>query len=397
MRRFLVVGLLAIGVAACTEDLTVPGGCPEFCPGGKPALLDTILYAIPASDTASVGYFGWQNVSSLLVSRNFNAGEARAWYKFPARSDSVTVSDTARTYTIDSMVIQMGIVARDSTVKELTFYLHQIPLSVDTTTDVATLDAAMTPATLIDSIVVPDSVYRGTVRLVLKDSTLSRLVIPPADSGRLAVGVRIGGSKGTGARLGSLAGTTGPAVFTTYAKADVADTAKQRQTIVLTAEANGFALEDASPADDPDLLYAGRVPTWRSLLRFDVPKRILDSASVVRATLELTPAWPYTGLLGDDTQLEVHAIAADIGAKSTPVFGLRVVKTLPISGTTVLSADVIGLIANWRGAKPLPQALQVAMAPEGGSFQQPVFGSTRKGEAPRLRITYMIPSSVEKP
>jgi len=397
MRRFLLAGLLALGVAACQEDLTVPGGCPEFCPGGQPALLDTIITAVPASDTAFFGYYGWEDVSSLLVSNDASIGEARAWYRFPPRSDSVTVSDTARAYVIDSMVIQMGIVARDSTVKELTFSLYQLPLSVDTTTDLATLDAAMTPETLIGRIVVPDSVYRGTVRLVVKDSTLANLVIPPADSGKLALGVKVAGSKPTGARLGSIQGTTGPALFTTYVKADIADTAKQRQSIALTAEANGFAIGGVPPADDPDLLYLGRIPTARSLLRFDVPKRILDSASVVRATLELTPFRPYSGLLGDDTQLEVRPISADIGAKSTPVFGLRAVKTLPVSGEAVIGVDVIGLIVNWRGSAALPQAFFISMAPEGGSFQQPVFGSTRKGAAPQLRITYMVPSSVEKP
>jgi hypothetical protein len=397
MRRLVAAGLLALGIAACQEDLTVPGGCPEFCPGGQPALLDTIIEAVPASDTAYFGYFGWQDVSSLLVSDDLRTGLASAWYRFPSRADSVTVSDTARAYAIDSMVIQMGIVARDSTVKDLTFHLYHIPLSVDTTTDLATLDAAMTPETLLGSIVVPDTVYRGSVRLVLKDSSLAALVIPPADSGRLALGVKVTGSKATGARLGSILGSTGPALFTTYVKADIADTAKQRQSIALTADANGFAIGGVPPADDPDLLYLGRIPTARSLVRFDVPKRILDSASVVRATLELTPSRPYTGLLGDDTQLEVRPVAADIGAKSTPVFGLRAVKTLPLSGSEVLAVDVIGLIINWRGAKPLPQALFLSMAPEGGSFQQPVFMSTRKGEAPRLRITYLVPSSVEKP
>ena len=388
---------LVLGATACEEELTVPGGCPEFCPGGQPLLQDTTIYAAPAGDSTFFGYYGWQDVSSLLVASDFDAGEARAWYQFPPRSDSVTVSDTLRAYTIDSVVIRMGIVARDSTVKGLTFYVYQLPLTVDTTTDVAALDAMMTPDALVDSIVVPDTVYRGNVQLVLKDTSLARLVIPPADSGRLALGVRIGDGKSTGARLGSIQGTTGPAEYTTYVTADIADTTRQKQQLTLVADENGFALGGVPPADDPDLLYIGRVPTARSLLRFEVPKRILDSTSVVRATLELTPVQPWTGLLGDLTQLDIRPVAADIGGKSTPVFGLRAVKTLPISGSDVIGIEVIGLIINWRGQNPLPQTLFIALSPEGGSFQQPVFGSTRKGDAPRLRITYMAPSPVERP
>ncbi|HEX9166026.1 MAG TPA: hypothetical protein VF862_08955 [Gemmatimonadales bacterium] len=397
MRRVLVVLALVLAAAACEEELTVPGGCPEFCPGGQPLLQDTTIYAAPAGDSTFFGYFGWQDVSSLLVANDFGAGEARAWYRFPPRSDSVTVSDTVRAYTVDSVVIRMGIVARDSTVKGLTFSVYQLPLTVDTTTDVPALDAMMTPDALVGNIVVPDSVYRGSVQLVLKDSSLARLVIPPADSGRLVLGFRIGDAKATGARLGSIQGTTGPAEYTTYVTADVADTTRRKQQLALVADANGFAVGGVPPADDPDLLYIGRVPAARSLLRFEVPKRILDSTSVVRATLELTPMRPWTGLLGDITQLEVRPIAVDVGGKSTPVFALRAVKALPLSGSEVIGIDVIGLIINWRGLTPLPQALFLSLGPEGGSFQQPVFGSSRQGDAPRLRITYMAPSPVERP
>jgi hypothetical protein len=396
MKRALLLFALLLA-AGCEEELTVPGACPEFCPGGQPVLLDTIIVATPAADTSFFGYYGWQDISSLLVSNEFGAGEARAWYRFPPRADSVTVADTARAYTTDSVVIRVGIVARDSTVRGLTFYVHQLPLSVDSTTDFAALDGMMTAETLVDSIVVPDTVYRGSVAVTLKDSTLSRLVIPPADSGRLMLGFRIRGDLATGVRLGSIQGTTGPGDYTTFVTADIADTTRRKQQIALTADANGFAVGGVPPADDPDLHYVGRVPTARTMLRFQVPRRILDSSSVVRATLELTPERPWSGLLGDVSQVEVRPVSVDVGAKSTPDFSLRVVKELPLTGTSVLSMDVIGLIVNWRGLNPLPQTLWVSLAPEGGSFQQPVFGSTRKGEAPRLRITYMVPSALEKP
>jgi len=243
----------------------------------------------------------------------------------------------------------------------------------------------------------PDTAYRGTVSVTLKGSALARLVIPPADSGLLVLGVRVRPGLATGARLGTVKGATGPADYTTYVTADIADTTRRKQEIPLVADRNGFAVGGVPPADDPDLLYVGRVPTARSLLRFSVPSRILDSSNVVRATLEFTPVSPWSGLLGDVTQMEVRPIAADIGAKSTPVFSLRAVKALPLSGQAVLGIDVIGLVANWRGANALPQAFFVSLGPEGGSFQQPVLGSTRKGEGPRLRITYQAPSSLEKP
>lgn len=397
MRGVLVALAAALAITACTEDITVPGGCPDFCPGGQPQLRDTTFLALEAGDSSYFGYSGWSEISSLLVADDFGAGDAVAWYRLPPRVDSLFLLDSLRPYTVDSVVIQVGIVARDTTVRGLSLYFYQLGSEPDSLTDYATLDAQMTPDALVDSLVVPDSVARGGVSLVLRDSTLDRLVVPPHDSGGITLAIRVGGGRETGVRLGSLQGQTGPAQFITYATVDVADTTLRRQVIALSADGNGYALTGVPPPDDTDLLYLGRTPTARSLLRFSVPRWLLDSTTVVRASLELTPARPLTGLPGDEVQVEAYPVTADLGAKSTRSFAGRAIRLLPSTGTGVVRLEVIGLIVNWRGPAPLPQAFYLSLGPEGGSFQQPVFGSTRKGEAPRLRITYMLPNAVERP
>lgn len=395
MRR-LLAGVLLLGALGCEETLTVPGGCPEFCPGGRPQLRDTVIVATPGSDSTFTGYAGRAEVLSLLVADAQDGVAARAWYQFPPRADSLTVADSLRPYTVDSIALQVTLLARDTTVKDLRLRFHAVPLGYDTTATLEQLTAAMTAASLIDSVSVADTLKSGAVRLVLKGETIARLVIPAADSGRLAIGVSVGAARATGVRLGSILGG-GPASFVTYGRVNVPDTAQQRQTITLTSETSGYAATGVSAVEDPDLLYVGRVPTARGLVRFDVPRRILDSADIVRATLELTPFQPLTGLVGDPTLLEARAITADIGAKSTPAFALRTATTLPPSGTAPVAIDLLAIVLNWRGASTLPQALLVSMSPEGSSFHQPVFGTTRKGEAPRLRITYLVPAAVEKP
>ena len=60
-------------------------------------------------------------------------------------------------------------------------------------------------------------------------------------------------------------------------------------------------------------------------------------------------------------------------------------------------ADVTSLDTLWQPPNHLPPALFLALQPEGSSFTQAVYGSTRQGVAPRLRLTYVLPYPFETP
>jgi hypothetical protein len=162
-------------------------------------------------------------------------------------------------------------------------------------------------------------------------------------------------------------------------------------------------VSEAPQVDDPTLLPVGGGPSARALLRFSLPSRILDSATVVRATLELTPVAPITGLPTDPARLQASALLADVGPKS-PVNSTasRIpAVTLDIGATTV-SLDAVRLVELWLGSTTLPSALLLSLAPEqeGAFFTRPVFYSTRASDPavrPRLRITYLLPFSFETP
>jgi hypothetical protein len=400
MKRLAIAVGLVLLLSGCEEELTVPGQCPELCPGGLPAVRDTIILATPGSDSSFVGYTGWADLPAALASGGLPAGETRAWFRFPRRPDSVSVSgvvDTLKPYTIDSVSIGVNLVARDTTLPGLVLFVHRIPPTIDTLTDFATIDGYLTSATLIDSIVVPDSVKRGPVKLTLKGSALDRLVFAPEDSGRLAIGVQLRESAATGVRLGTLASATGTAQYATFVRAEAQDSTRRKQTLSLTADANGYVRGEV-PTEDPDLLWVGRTPGARTLIRFVVPSAILDSSTLLRATLELTPAQPLFGLPTDPAAMEVRALIKDIGAKSTPSFLLRGYRLLPVEGSAVVGIDVLSVVSLWRGTGPLPQVLIASQQPEGGSFLQPVFFSSRSAAGgPQLRITYVKPAAVEKP
>ena len=395
--RLLALGLF-VGLAACEEELTVPGQCPEFCPPGLPELLEVVIPAQPASDTAFVGYVGLSSPAALLVSDGLPAGEARAWYRFPKRPDSITVRDSLNFYTVDSVAFEINLIVRDTLVLDLSLLVHRVPLTWDTLTSFAEVDAALTDETVLDTLPVPDTLRTGPLRLVVSGDALDKLVLDKADSNKLAIGLQVRGAVGTGVRLGSVAGTSGAARFITYAHVPVTDTAIQKQTINLTADTNAYVFEPARTVD-PDLLYLGGLPAARTIVRFQVPAFVLDSAEVVRATLELTPAQEVNGLPNDIASLEARTVTADLGAKSTPTFTLRALTNLPTGTSGVIGADVLPILNGWRAPARLPQMLYLSITPEAGSFHMPVFRSTRspEGGGPQLRIAYMRRAALERP
>lgn len=401
MKAWLLPLAALLLLAGCEEELTVAGQCPELCPGGQAAVRDTIILAVEASDTAFFGYTGRSGVSSLLVSDGLEAGEARAWVRFPKRADSVTVNAIARSYKPDSVVFTLSLVARDTLTKDLRLILHRVPITWDTLSAFPEVDAALEPGAIIDSLAIPDSLRSGPVRLVITDSATMANLIPAADTGVLAVGFRVRGDRVTGVRLGSLSGTSGGMGFATYVKADsVADTTAAKQTLNLSAAANHFVRDNDVVSPDPDLLYVGGVPSYRSIIRFVLPAIIKDSSvRLVRATLELTPADPLVGLHSDAAALNAIGVSKDIGAKSSPATAAAASALLPSDGSTALfGLDMRLVVERWRSTAGLPSTLLLAMAPEGGSFALPVFRSTRAATGkPRLRITYMLPSLVERP
>jgi hypothetical protein len=182
---------------------------------------------------------------------------------------------------------------------------------------------------------------------------------------------------------------------------DVPDTGTAKlRTLALGTGFNTYVSE-VSPAVDSTLLAVGGAPSARALLRFNLPARIRDSATIVRATLELTPVAPITGLPTDPARLLSSAVLADVGAKSpvSTVVG-RVPEDTLVAGATGVSLEAVRLVELWLGATTRPTALVLSLNPEAGSFTRPVFYSTRAADPavrPRLRISYLLEFPFETP
>lgn len=390
MRRLGLLSFAAVAVlASCTERLTTPADCPDQCPGNSLIVRDTVIEASFDRDSTYTGYIRATDIPALLVSNGLAAGDARAWATFPRRADSVFLDGLQHKLTVDSAAIAFNVIGRDSSVHGTELVVHRISPDIDTTTTFAELAAQLTPASVLGTIAITDT---GTARLVFAGEDLHLIDVFEADSFRLGIGLSLTAPSPTGIRLASLNFASRPPTMTLYGKIAIADTARQRQTLVATADSANYVINAPAPPGQ-QLIFLGGKSGSRAILRFTPPAALKDSAIILRATLELTPAGPLPGLRNDPATLEIRGVLADVGAKSPYLTGLGKSVPLLADSSGVLIADIRDIVGTWFVEGAPPSALVIGINPEGGSFARPVFFSTRSPTGrPRIRITYALPS-----
>jgi hypothetical protein len=392
--------LLAAAATGCQERLTAPGECPELCPGGQSRMFDTVIAPLANLDTSYVGFVARTSAGALLVSNGLPASEDRAVIRFNARADSIAVRDTLRAYTVDSALLGLNLVARDTLVNGLKLYLYRIDPGVDADDTFESIDQQLVPTAIIDSIEVPDSVNSGLVQTVLRGAEVEKVALPTGGGGVLAIGVAMAADQPSGVRIGAAAAGTG-GTFISYVTLDVPDTGSVKHQSVTRAPAFNAFVTQSPLVPDNAFLTVGGEPSARALIRFDLPEDIEDSATIVRATLELVPQSPMLGLPTDPALLQAKALLADLGAKSPVTTDVRFISsdTLAVGSADTVRLDVTSIVQLWRAASERPEAMFLSLLPEGASFTRPVFGSTRSGTVgpPRLRITYLKPFPFESP
>jgi hypothetical protein len=302
--------------------------------------------------------------------------------------------DTLRDYTVDSIRLSVGLIARDSAVNNLRFELYRLPATLDTTAlEFSGVRQLFTPGGLVATIPVADTATRGEQTVMLRGPELAPLALAPEDEGRLRVGIAVVADAPTGARIGARTSVL-PATFETFITPVAPNAVGQELDVAVEFDTY---VSSVNPVPGPDLLSVGGTPASRSLIRFALPLRLRDSASIVRATLELAPVEPVRGLANDAGNLEVRVLTADLGAKSPSNPNVLSTRALTAGLAGTVEVEVGSLVRLWQGTFGLPPALMLQVSPEAATFSEATFGSSRSGTGPRIRIEYLRAFPFERP
>jgi hypothetical protein len=409
---------LALIVAACSEDIESGGACPALCPGQELELLDTVLTPAIVFDTSVSGYPLRGYEPALLLAARGDTLDVRTVMRFDslARTFFAPGEDTIqRVVTVDSASLDIRL-ARTRVPLPATFTIDAYDVS-----DTSLVDSI--PTNLLP-LFIPERLL-GTVTMDstgFSDTTLVRI---PIDTMKLREAI---GDSSRVMRIGLRISAPGPVevlVFpyntsreprlryrvhpdTTLAAITLASSSITPTTPLFSSF---DYLDYPVVVSAPDIARAGTfhiggLPGARAYLRFELPRWLTDSSTVLRARLELTQD-PIYGL--DDTSsvtLYTHLVIAGHAVtdlrKAVQLFtpAGRDTARLSPGDSGVKQFEINGYFNFWRtndGVRPLPNALLLRSAEEGFSAMGVRFFGLQAAEElrPRLRISYIPVTSLD--
>jgi hypothetical protein len=417
----LVTALTAVlSIAACSDKLEGGKSCPLLCPEQSITLIDTLVDAV-VQDTSVLGLPSIGNEQYLLVASHGDTLETRAMVRFdtlPTTFTSANAVDSVITR-LDTAQLIAPIIRPDSAHRPtgpITIEAYDVDTTATDTVS-AILAPLFRPGRLIGSKTFAPESLLDTLRIPISTDT----VLDRINKGtHLRIGLRLIApqSRGYDIRIASTNISQGPSLHLRTSS----DTGAQPVSVVGASNTPLDQTFLSGPLIDftlvlkggtgltPSLLSVGGVPSRRTFFRFDVPSHIIDSSTVVRASLLLTQSpnrrldahesvfiYPLA-ILAQPSVSDIRSALQFLGANGQ--FGLDSVLIAP-GDSAVRSFEIVGLVRTWRlqPASVSPRTIALRSGNEGAAPGQIDFFSTRSAPAlrPRLRITYVPATSFGLP
>lgn len=403
--RSFATAALFLAVSSCSENLDSSGVCAVLCPPVGGDVQNLTLDAV-VLDTAVQSLSGLGTEPVLLLASRGDTLDTRVVIRFDSLPATFLPSgDTARPITsVDSAYIQLRI--DTLSIKgggPFTIEAYDVDTTANDTSTAAII-ALFRPDRLISSQLLARAELRDTTKYFISNAA----VLAKIQSGaRLRVGLRvIGLASSSEIRIASTERGAPPVLFFRATP----DTLTRPLTVVPFSETPADdpivarALTDytviviAPPGAPPGVLAVGGLPPRRVYIRFNIPSSIIDSATVVRATLLLNqlsnPAIEPTDSVLIVPELVLAGIAVTDPTKAAQITAELAGDTVKVrpgnSGLT--SVEVARAFSVWRSQKPdtLPRAIVLRAVNEGSSPLEIRFSSSEDVSAlrPRLRISY---------
>ena len=404
----VLAALLGGALTGCGENIEGGSACPILCPDQQVAVQDTTIEPV-VLDSSVTGIPG-------LGEEQFLAAH--------------TIGDTVRT----AVVVRFDTLGKtylrgsETTARDVEFVENsRLFVRIDSANSVRSADivveaydvdttASDTVATALAPLFRADRLL-GSV-LIPKDSVLDTLGVP-ISSVRLLSKIR-GGQR---LRVGLVAKSAAPVSLRFSRDAvnrvgaleyDVSpDTVAQVEqspysttpvvpTTLQNALGDYVAILKGTPVPPAGVLSVGGLPARRIYLRFDIPSRLLDSSTVVRATLQLTQLPAPSVRAGDTIQVEPYVVSAssnvtDIGRATGILESVDFFRgntfLLPPNGSGLRELEMVQVLRRWaqRDAADYPRAIILRSAGEGGDPPEIRFYSSEAAAnlRPKLKITYV--------
>ena len=395
---------------ACAERQDGGEVCPVLCPEQSIPTRDTVIEAIGVSATVS-SYPGLGSEPTLLLASRGDSLDTRAVIRFdsiPSRyrtsaSDTTTLPITF----VDSAELRLRI---DTAGTKATTPVTVSVYDVDTTaadSSTAALVALFRADRLVGSATFDTAALKDTLRVKIDTAFLRQRIVGRQ---RVRFGVQVTSGESVQLRVFSSLVDAGPQLvfdpsadtltrvgsYRPVSLTPVDDEALARDLADFTLIATGS--NDRVSGTTPNVLRVGGLPSSRGYLRFELPASIVDSGTVVRATLTLTQIPSIRFDSAERVTLFAHPSIASAVISAPDKAALLIAaatdsaQVMP-NGAGLIEFELVRLFRRWRGTKAVdqPRVLILRASTEGISPVELRIHDVNaaSGLRPRLRITYV--------
>jgi len=402
--RLLATAALFVSILSCSENLDSSGVCSVLCPavGGdvKNITIDAVVI-----DTTVASLSGLGTEAGLLLAARGDTLDTRVIVRFDSLpSTFLPHGDTTQAITqVDSAYIQFTLDTLSIKGAEpVTIEAYDVDTTANDTSTAAVL-ALFRPDRFISSQTFARAQLTDTLKYFIDNATVLTKI---QNHAALRIGLRATGPASSQMRLISVEGGFGPSLSFRATP----DTATARLTAtpfsktpvgqsILAANLTDYTvIAKAPPEAAPSILSVGGLPARRVYIRFNIPDSIIDSSTVVRATLLLNQL-PNTAIDPTDTvlllpQVVLAGTAVKDPSKAAQIIGTISVDTLRLTpgGSGIKNVELARAFTLWHTQSPdsLPRAIVLKSLTEGNTAIELRFSSSEDIAAlrPRLRISY---------
>ena len=405
--RLLATAALFVSISSCSENLDSSGVCNVLCPPIGGDVQTVTLDGAVVLDTTVQALSGLGTEQSLLLANRGDTLDTRVVIRFDSLPTKfVPAGDTAKQITsVDSAYIRLRIDTLSIKGAEpVTIEAYDVDTTANDTATAAIL-ALFRPDRFISS----QTFARGQLTDTLKYYISNDTLLAKIQNGQpLRIGLRattqLGSSQMRILSTEALAGptlffratpdtATKPLVVAPFSKTPVGDPFLSAVLVDYTVIAK------APPPAPLTVLAVGGLPPRRTYVRFDIPSNIIDSSTVVRATLLLNQI-PNPAIDPNDEVRVLPQLVLAGKVVTDPTKAAQII--LGVSSDTLKlkpgdsgekNVELARAFVAWHSQSPdsLPRAIVLQSVSEGNSPLEIWFRSSEDGTAalrPRLRISY---------